>query len=369
MSGSRRLPIIFVSLFTAILICNAILIPIFINKEVPEDPPSLLEQYGFDEELINAAYSRCLTMSYLESVLVLRHGNLVIEWYFNGGSRDGSFEIMSAAKSFMSTIFGIAYDKGYFPNLDRKIMDYFPEFSYLPLDARVYNVTIRHLLQMKAGFNFNDTADEWIEYSNSPNWAKYVLELGFRHDPGEIWWYSTIQTNLLSIILTKATGMSTKVFADSYLFNPLGISIDYWATDPQGYYYGGHGMFFSPRDLAVFGQMCLNYGLNNSQRIVSEDWFLEATTDYSAGVLYDQTHDPFFYTAGYGYQWWLDTIFGYSMFNANGYGGQFIFCIPELDLVVVTTAPTSIFVPYYNQHVYIFDVFKNRIVRAIEGVE
>ncbi|MBK5112817.1 MAG: serine hydrolase [Candidatus Heimdallarchaeota archaeon] len=227
MSGSRRLPIIFVSLFTAILICNAILIPIFINKEVPEDPPTLLEQYGFDEELINAAYSRCLTMSYLESVLVLRHGDLVIEWYFNGGSRDGSFEIMSAAKSFMSTIFGIACDKGYFPNLDRKIMDYFPEFSHLLLDARVYNVTIRHLLQMKAGFNYNDTADEWIEYSNSPNWAKYVLELGFRHDPGEIWWYSTIQTNLLSIILTKATGMSTKVFADSYLFNPLGISIDY----------------------------------------------------------------------------------------------------------------------------------------------
>ena len=299
---------------------------------------------------------------------VIRHGELLIDWYFHEGGIDVSNEIMSASKSLFSIIFGIAYDQGYFPNLDKKMMDYFPEFSHLALDPRVYDVTIRHLLQMKAGFNFNDTADEWISYSNSPNWAQFVLELGFRHNPGESWWYSTVQTNLLSVILTKATGMSTKLFADTYLFNPLGISVDYWHTDPQGYYVGGHAMFLTGREMARFGLLCLNYGVIDGQRLVSEEWITEATIDYSGGVIFDATHDYFFLTAGYGYQWWLDTIYGYSMFNANGYGGQFIFCIPELELVVVTTAPTTIFEPYYNQHITIFYIFRDYILRAIDGV-
>ena len=297
------------------------------------------EDFGFDLTNLQYAYDWANRRDYLRSVLIVRHGILVAEWYFNDGARDRAFHIHSSSKSVLSAIFGIAHEMGYIPDLDKKMMDYFPEYEYLNLDPWKYNITIRHLLQMKGGLEFDDSGASWLEYASSSDWVKYALELPKSHDAGEDWDYSTPQTNLLSVILTKATGMSTKQFADLYLFGPLGITIAQWSQDPQGYYTGGHEMYFTPRDMAKFGLLYLNNGTLNEEEIVSKDWVLESIQNYEYG---NRIEDIFQYietsSAGYGYQWWTATFYDHFCYMARGCCGQVIYCIPDFDLVVVTTA-------------------------------
>ena len=261
------------------------------------------EDCGFDESKLQLAYNWANSQDYTRSILIVRNGVLVTEWYFNDGGRDIAYHIHSSSKSFMSALIGIAHEKGYIPNLDRKMMDYFPEYEYLNLEPWKYNITIRHLLQMKAGLQFDDSAEAWLEYAGSSNWVKYALELPKNHDPGDDWYYSTAQTNLLSVILTKATGMSSKQFADRYLFDPLGIEIAYWSQDPQGYYTGGHEMYFTPRDMARFGLLYLNNGTIDEQEIVPKEWVLDSIKNYE---FQNKIELIFQYlpvsTAGYGYQ-------------------------------------------------------------------
>ena len=352
-SKKKKNSIIAVIILTITLTGSSILIPILI-KQSKNSPSWSLGDYGFDEEILDQALSSFNSYSFIRSALVTRYNDTVIEWYFNDGSRDAAFHIHSASKSFMSTIFGIAVDQGYFPDLDEAIMNYFPEYTHLPLNPWVYNVTIRHLLEMRAGFDFGEEVSNYVAYSNSPDWTRFTLELGFKFFPGYSWSYCTPQTNLLSVILTKATGMSTKAFAELYLFDPIGITISYWQQDPQGYYTGGHEMYYTPRSMSRFGLMCLNYGLYNGSQVVSRNWLEQATIDST--------------NRGYGYQWWVEEVFGYHMFFAGGQGGQFIFCIPDLDLVVVTTASGTIFDEYPNQLFMIQSVVKYKIIGAIEGV-
>ncbi|NHJ48303.1 MAG: serine hydrolase [Asgard group archaeon] len=335
-------------MFIAGFICSIIII-----DQKPDDGISLYESegwwigdpedFGFDEARLQLAYNWASYQPYMRSVLIVRHGVLVAEWYYNDGGRYTAHHIHSSSKSFMSAIFGIAHEMGYIPDLDKKMMDYFPEYAYLNLPAWKYNITLRHLLQMKAGLEFDDSADAWRAYAGSSDWVKYALELPKSHDPGEDWDYATPQTNILSVILTKATGMSTKEFADLYLFEPLGITIDHWSQDPQGYYCGGHEMYFTPRDMARFGLLYLNNGTLDDVEIVSKDWVLESIENYEYGNIIEEI---FSYipkdTAGYGYQWWTATFSGHFCYMTRGCCGQVIYCVPSLDLIVVTTATGTV---------------------------
>ena len=298
--------------------------------EWPEADP---EDYGFTNVERGICYSVAEEMPYLRSVLVIRHGNLLVEWYFNDGTRTAAFHIHSASKSFMSALIGIAFREELLQSLDEKLIDFFPEYFNPSLDPRKQNITIKHLLTMTAGFNFSESTDEWIAYSTSDNWVKYAIELPLMHGPGEDWHYSTVQTNLLSAILTRAADRSTRDFAEEYLFGPLGISISHWHQDPQGYYTGGHEMYFVPRDMARLGYLYLNNGSIDGEQIIPSSWVQDSWFTHSEEI---------YPGVGYGYQWWLEQLVGYDAFAALGLGGQFIYCIPELDLVVVTTATGSI---------------------------
>ena len=141
------------------------------------------EDYGFKWNKIAATYLVAEEMPFLRSVLILRHGKLLAEWYFNDGSIYKAEHIHSASKSFMSALIGIAFREGYLTDLDQKMLDYFPEYVTPELDPRKHNITIRHLLQMQAGINFNDSGDEWLAYHGSPDWVEYAIELPLVHDP------------------------------------------------------------------------------------------------------------------------------------------------------------------------------------------
>jgi CubicO group peptidase (beta-lactamase class C family) len=105
------------------------------------------------------------------------------------------------------------------------MMDFFPEYASPLLDPRKYQITLRHLLTMRAGFAWDETVADLEAYLASPDWVGYALNLPLRYNPGQAFLYSSVQSNLLSAIITKASGLSTKEFAEKYIYGPLGISI------------------------------------------------------------------------------------------------------------------------------------------------
>jgi CubicO group peptidase (beta-lactamase class C family) len=357
---TKKIVILGVCLSTIVISVVVIIIPLVINdpyKWKVGDP----EDYGFDIDTLDETYNTATYfMPYIRSLLVVRHGSMVVEWYFNDGERNVPFHICSVTKTFMSALIGIALNQGILQNLDQKMMDFFPEYEYLDLDPRMYDITLKHLITMEAGFNFSEEEDEWISYALSPDWVEYALSLPLIHNPGEDWHYSTQQANLLSVILTKSANMSTREFAEQNLFKPLGIWPSYWRRDPQGYYTGGHELYFTSRELARFGLLYLNNGSFNNKQILSKEWVQESITDFSNGRVPSGE--------GYGYLIWIQEMLGYDTFSARGYGGQFVFCVPELDVVVVTTASGNSIPPeiyYPNQYPRLLELIEQNVLASV----
>jgi hypothetical protein len=187
---------------------------------------------------------------------------------------------------------------------------------------------------MRAGFAWEETPSYLDAYLASSDWVRYALNLPLRYNPGEAFLYSSVQTNLLSAILTKATGLSTRAFAEKHVYGPLGISFPQWYQDPQGYYLGAHAMYISPRDMARFGLLYLQNGRIDARQIVpaawvEESWRCTGHSGWDWGPVQNE---------GYGYQWWMGTLGGYEIVFAAGKGGQFIITVPDLEMVIVTTA-------------------------------
>ena len=151
----------------------------------------------------------------------------------------------------------------------------------------------------------------------------------------------------------------------------MNISIAQWYQDPQGYYTGGHEMYFTPRDLARFGLLYLNNGSLVGEQIVPYEWVEASFTDYSDGEIENDVamtngvRSDFYKDTGYGYQWWTKEMKGYNSFSARGLGGQFIFCFPSLDMVVVTTATGSVFDTYPGQYGGMLDLIEVNILDSI----
>ena len=309
------------------------------------------EDYGVSATQLTNAFLKAEDIPYLFSLLLIRNDALIAERYFNDVNQNDAYHIHSVTKSFTTTLVGIAFQEGFLTNLDQKALNFFPEYVTPDLDPRKHNITIHHLLSMTAGFDFPETTENWIEYSNSPNWVQYVLELPLRHDSGADWSYSTPHMNLLSAILTKATNMSTLAFATEYLFDPLGISVDHWHQDPQGIYTGGHEMYMTPRNMARLGYLYLNHGRIDGKQIIPEEWIETSIQDHSNNSLREWEEATGGWISiknmNYGYGWWLGTTdqneLNYDVYFAQGLGGNFILNIPELDVVIVTTANGTIF--------------------------
>ena len=263
------------------------------------------------------------------SFMVVRHGRIVYEKYYSGNNQDSLVVVYSVTKSVISALTGIAIRDGHISDVDMKLTDILPHYFSDNPDPRKREITIKHLLTMTAGLEIAD--DE--AWAKSPDWCKYVIDRPLVYNPGEKFDYNSGLTNVLSVILTKTTGMTTKEFADKHLFGPLGITDYTWWQDPQGYYLGGWGLRLTPRDMAKFGYLYLREGMHNGQQIVPRQWVQESVTLHS----YPEKTD------GYGYAWWLDKLEDrvhgkkYQAFFALGYGGQFIWVVPELDIITVIT--------------------------------
>ena len=302
-------------------------------------PVSTPQAQGMNEDMLVAGYDAAEDLPYIYSLLVVRHGFLVAEQYFNGNSINIPNNVQSVSKSFLSALTGIALREGYLDSLNHRMLDYFPEYVTPSIDSAKYDITLRHLLTMRAGFGPDESV--YVQITNSSNWVQTTLNLPLSYAPGSRTIYSTCEAHLLSVILTKASGTSTRSLVDEFLCEPLGITLAFWPQDPQGYHVGGNNMGFTPRDLAKFGHLYHHEGLFNGIQIVPKAW-VDSSFANSTGHQGTSWGDLVKY--GYGYFWWLGELSGHPVRFALGYGGQYILLVPDLDMIVVSTADW-----YYNR--------------------
>lgn len=285
--------------------------------------------FRMDSTTLAQAYRQAKTLAPpLESLLVARGPALVGEAYFNGRGPGNLWNIKSASKSVLSILIGIALDQGYLQGLDQTIDEFFPEYFARHSALQKETITLRDLITMRAGLQTTSFYNygEWV---TSDNWAWWALDQPLISSPGRRMIYSTGNSHLLSVILTQATGMSTLEFAREHLLNPLDIRRLRWSRDPQGYYFGGNNMALRPRDLLKFGELYLNNGQHRGRQIVPGSWVWESTRPYVQSRFSHHWQ---------GYFWWTDWYGGYRTVFAWGHGGQFIFVVPQLSLVVVCTS-------------------------------
>ena len=249
-----------------------------------------------------------------EGIVILEAGQIVFEEYFGNSNSKSKIHIASVTKSILSALIGIAIEKGYIKSTEETVMRYFPEYT-----------------------SISSTSPDWIEFA--------LQEMGQNGKIGAFK-YSTASAHLLSAILTRVTGTSTREFANKFLFTQIGIDsineypmssygyddlfgkrVKGWVHDPNNITTGGWGLTLTVREMARFGQLYLNNGFWNGKQIIPQDWIAKSTAP-------NLNH--------YGYMWWLFENHGLDAFAAMGDGGNTICCVPQKKLVV---AIASHFIP------------------------
>lgn len=297
------------------------------------------------------------TINSVTSLLIQQNGRQLAEYYFNGMEKGESTNIKSASKSIISLLVGIAIDKGYIKSVDESIRTYFEDYFNAHPDSVKESITIKDLLTMRSGLE-TTSFHNYGRWVMSDNWVTFALDQPLEKKPGGDMAYSTGTSHLLSVIISRATGMSTKAFAEEYLFEPMNIRVGGWDRDPQGYYMGGNNMALTPEDMIKIGQMMLNGGQYKGQQIVSKKWVADSFKTYTRS-----NFNPY----DYGYMLWNKPIGNYKVYFAWGFGGQYIFMIPDLDAIVVLTGALENATQSRSYKEPVFSLLHEKIIPYLEG--
>jgi len=314
-----------------------------------------LDDEGIDSQQIIDMMNLILNGTYpgIDSVAIAKNNKLVLYWFdenrplhssdwqINNTDRERHI-LASTTKSFTSALIGIAIDQGYIGSTQVKLLNFFSYPEYANWDPRKADISLEDVLTMRLGFVW----DEWeLPYSNPNNdlvylennnndWIKALLDLPVAHDPGTEYTYNTAASIALGQVLENTTGIPMADFANNNLFLPMQIiNADWWLT-PTGLPNGGSGLFLTNRDLAKFGQLYIDGGIWQGQQVISAEWIADSVTQHVDISSWSNSE-------GYGFQWWIDR-FSYNgqpveAWTTKGYGGQYLFAIPSLDLVVSFT--------------------------------
>jgi CubicO group peptidase (beta-lactamase class C family) len=307
------------------------------------------EAEGLDPMLVAELYYYAAQMETLRALLVIKDGRLIAEGYFNDGSIDQKARLQSVTKSFTSALVGIAIEQGLLTGVDQKLLDSFPEVAAEITDPRKEEITIQQMLQMRAGYPWEEThADLWAGLL-SGYYVPLIEAFPLTEDPGTRFQYSNLTSNWLGIIVDRASGMRLKSYAEEHLFAPLGIEPGEWGTDAEGHNNGCGDLHLTARDAAKFGLLYLNDGEYEGERILPAAWVDDSLRTYSASVSSGAPSSGrigrYFRDVGYGYQWWTARIGDHHVAYAAGHGGQLIVLLDAYDLVIVTTA-----YPFWLEH-------------------
>jgi CubicO group peptidase (beta-lactamase class C family) len=294
--------------------------------------PSARRATGAPAPTLDAAVAAAAELPRLHSLLVSWRGDLLVDHYFHGSGPGDPANLKSASKSVISALVGIAIDRGLISGVDQPIGTFFPGLLTGNATLVKQAITIEDLLTMRSGLEStsNRNYGAWVL---SRNWVSYALSRPLIAEPGTRMVYSTGNTHLLSAILTRATAESTWAFAQEVLAEPLGFRLERWPQDPQGIYFGGNDMLMTPRQMLAVGELYLQEGRARGRQIVPARWVRESFVP--------RTESPRAGDRSYGYGWWIRDLAGHTANYAWGYGGQFIFVVPDLELVVVATSVST----------------------------
>ncbi|MCR5067506.1 MAG: beta-lactamase family protein [Erysipelotrichaceae bacterium] len=302
-------------------------------------------------------------------VVAYRDNRKVYSDCWNSYREDDCVHIMSATKSVMALLVGIAVDREEIKSIDDKVLSYFPDYQIKRGEKTIQEVTIRHLLTMRAPYKCRH--DPWTKVCISENWTYSSLDfLGGRKGLTDEFNYQTVCLHVLSGLLYQATCMITVDYANRYLFEPLGIKKhenyiaksaeehkqftiektpkkDVWFADPQDLGTPGYGLCMSAQDMARIGLVCLNEGSYNDHQIVSANWIREMTEPRTV-------ESPYFRGMDYGYLWWI-IDHKKDIYAAIGNSGNVIYVNPYRNIVVAVASyfKPTIFdrVDFIQQHI------------------
>ncbi|MFC2086138.1 serine hydrolase domain-containing protein [Bacteroidota bacterium] len=318
----------------------------------------------------------------IHNILIFKDEKLIFEEYFEGylysanppGSngefisynKETDHYLASVSKTITSVIFGAAVKEGFIDNLNDKVVDIFPEYNDILSDAKA-DITLKHLLTMSSGLAWDESSTSYenptndvVALFNSDDPIAYTLSRTLLYSPGTQFLYNSGGTNVLGAVVEKATGMSLLDFGNDYLFDPLNIEGGSWQRLPSGYFFASGGIYLRPRELAKIGYLFLHNGYWGDVQIVTEDWIAESVDDHI------ETHGRTLPTAtGYGYQWWLQDFHTgghtYECFFAAGWGEQYMFVFPELEMIVVFNGGNYL----SGGSISIFSLLENYILESL----
>lgn len=272
--------------------------------------------------------------SAMDSLLVVRHGRIVVEVHYAPFQPGLKHAVNSVTKAVVGTLAGIALQEGVLGPLDQSVIGLFPERRVANVDANKKAMTLATLLDSTSGLDWreplsNAPPETMLQMASSPDWVGFVLDRPMARAPGLAFDYDSGTWHLLSAILAKKTGASALDYAKQKLFTPLGITDVAWRHDPQGITSGGFGLMMQPRDMAKIGYLHLRGGAWDGQQLLPADWaekIRHATVDMRLG-----TTPGFRYANG----WW--TIPDKRVYMAVGYLRQLVIVLPDADIVAVAT--------------------------------
>jgi CubicO group peptidase (beta-lactamase class C family) len=337
--------------------------PVSTPQAVGLDPKVLAE---LDADIASGKYG------YVDSMLVIRHGQLVYDrsyphdydqiygkeakepgalnahdptgpynyfnpWWHPFYRRGDLHTMQSVTKTVTSVIIGVATARGEFPDLGTPILKFFDESKVANVDEHKRRVTIRHLMTMTGGFDwnenlpYNDPNNSCSQMEAAFDWVQFAIDRKMACEPGTVFNYSSGETELLAHIFHAATGRDIEEYATEHLFAPLGIERFYWKRSPSGPVDTEGGFYLNPHDLAKIAYLFLKKGVWQGRPIVTPEWVKD-----SISPKVEVARNG----AKYGLTWWL---FPYGdgsrlAWAGSGLGGQMPIVVPEQDLVLVFTA-------------------------------
>ena len=265
-----------------------------------------------------------------DSLMIIRHGNIVAEAYYAPYVADVSHDLRSVTKSIVSTLTAIELQQGLLDSVDHPVLDLFPDRTILNVDENKKAMTVQSLLDMTSGIAWKErayTPDETVmRMYDSPDRTEFVLSQPMANPPGTKFYYNSGNPYVLSALITRKTGQSAFEFAKKELFGPLGITSARWGrVDAQGVSDGEAGLSLAPHDMARIGYLYLHDGIWDGKQIIPSSWVDRAKQGKISA------------SSGFHYAnlWWSLPEKGAYM--ARGRHSQLILVLPKLDVVAVMT--------------------------------
>ena len=303
-------------------------------------PSNSIKDGNHQEWLVSKEYNKAQLPEFIKPIndklgtvayVVIKNDSIIFEEYWNGYSADSSSNSFSMAKSWISTLVGIAIKEGKIESINQKACDFLPEFC----EGDNSKITIKHLLTMSSGLDwdedYHDPLGQTAEAYFAPNLKKQMMRLKAVEPPGEIFKYHSSCSQLLAFIVESATGQSVNEYTSEKLWKPMGAKHPaLWNTDTKR---GDEKAFCcinsNARDFARLGKLYMNQGNWNGTQLLDSNYVKEAT---SVSNLLDEDENK---NVNYGYQFWIANRKGLDVYYTRGLWGQYVICIPEKDMIIV----------------------------------